>query len=191
MEIMNSMEKMSHVEACSDYSNAFKDVLVSKCRGYDEVNLIFDRYHDKSLKTKMRSKRTQCTLHTYYHVSDSTIIKHISLKDFLSDVRTKAELCECLARKVLNYSWNPQRKLGNFMVTYNTVTEGNMFVLPNLRAHNHEEADTVLLLHASCLDSSSYIVVQLPDTDVLVLLVSLYVKLAPNIWFSTGKGDKK
>ena len=117
MEIVNSMEKTSHIETCSDYSNAFIDVLVSKCRGYDEVHLIFDRYLDKSMKTKMRSKITQGASHTYYHVSDSTFIKHISLKDVLSDVRTKAELCEYLARKVLNYSRNPQRKLGNIIVT--------------------------------------------------------------------------
>ena len=42
MEIVNSMGNTSHIETCSDYSNAFIDVSVSKCRGYDEVQLIFD-----------------------------------------------------------------------------------------------------------------------------------------------------
>ena len=89
----------------------------------------------------------------------------------LSDVRTKAELCEYFAQKVLSYSRSPTRELSNFMVTYNAVTEGNMFIPPNLRIHNHDEADTLLLLHASCLNSSSYVVRQ--------LLLSLYNKLPP------------
>ena len=51
VEIVNSMEKTSHIETCSDYSNAFIDVLVLKCRGYDEVHLIFDRYLDKNTRS--------------------------------------------------------------------------------------------------------------------------------------------
>ena len=34
------------------------------------------------------------TATTYYHVKDTTLIRNISLKDFLSDIQTKAELTE-------------------------------------------------------------------------------------------------
>ena len=44
----------------------------------------------------MRTKKTKGKS-TYYHVKDNTLIQNISLKDFLSDIRTKGELTEYLA----------------------------------------------------------------------------------------------
>ena len=95
------------------------------------------------LKTKMRNKRTRGTATTYYHISDNTMIRHLSLKELLSDMRTKAELCDYLALKVLNYSKVPDNNLGYFMVTYNTKTVGNMSIVPTLQMHDHEEADAL------------------------------------------------
>ena len=62
--------------------------------------------------------------------------------------------------------------------------------MENLKRHNHEEADTLLLLHAVSLDPNCEVVIQSPDTDIFILLISMYGKLPPNIWFQTGKGDK-
>jgi len=41
---------------------------------------------------------------TYYHVKYTTLIRNISLKDFLLDIRTKAEQAEYLADKVVCHS---------------------------------------------------------------------------------------
>ena len=181
MEIVNSLKKTPEIETCADFGNAFIRKLISMSSGYDEVHLIFDRYLENSLKTQTRQGRNKNLKSTYYHVSDSTLIKNISLKEFLADTRTKAELCEYLSKKALIISRGPDYKLKRFFVTYNTITEGNVFVNPNLRNHNHEEADTLLILHASSLDLSSYVVVHSPDTDVLLLLISLYDHLSNNI----------
>jgi len=54
---------------------------------------MFDRYMKTSLKEQMRTKRTKGKS-TYYHVKDTTVIRNISLKDFLSNIRTKAQLTE-------------------------------------------------------------------------------------------------
>ena len=101
------------------------------------------------------------------------------------------ELCEYFAEKALKYSKSVHNKLGNFMVTFGNKTCGNMEINEALKVHNHEEADTLLLLHASLLDSSCEVVIQSPDTDVLVLLISMYKHLPYNLSFKTGKGDKK
>ena len=57
---------------------------------------------------------------------------------------------------------------------------------------DHEEADTRLLLHAkhACHDGQR-IVVQSPDTDVLVLCVSHYCEIGcQQLWFKTGVKDR-
>ena len=132
----------------------------------DEVHLVFDVYHEVSLESKMRKKRTQGLSVNYYH---STLIKYIILKELLSDVRTKGELCEYFAEIALKYIKSSNNKLGNFMVTFGNNRCGNVEINKDLKVNNHEEADILLLLHASLLGSSCEVVIQSPDTDVLVL----------------------
>jgi hypothetical protein len=44
-------------------------------------------------------------------VKDTTLIQNVSLKDFLSDIRTKAELTEYLAEKVICHSKSSNNEL--------------------------------------------------------------------------------
>ena len=60
----------------------FINLLISQSSSFDEVHLVFDVHHEVSLKSKMRKKRTQRILITYYHITDSTLIKYIILKCF-------------------------------------------------------------------------------------------------------------
>ena len=191
MELVNSITKTCGIETCSDLSKTFVNLLISQSNSFDEVHLVCDVYQEVSLKSQMRKKRTKGLSATYYHITDSTLIKYITLKELLSDVRTKGELCEYFAEKALKYSKSVHNKLGNFMVTFGNKTCGNMEINEALKVHNHEEADTLLLLHASLLDSSCEVVIQSPDTDVLDLLISMYKHLPYNLSFKTGKGDKK
>ena len=57
---------------------------------------------------------------------------------------------------------------------------------------DHEEADTSLLLHVKQAESDfTRIVVQSPDTDVLVLCSSQFPSLGcDKLWFHTGTRDK-
>jgi len=94
----------------------------------------------------MRTKRTKGKS-TYYHVKKTTLIHNISLKDFLSDIRTKAELAEYLADKVVRHSRSPNNRLKKYMVTSGTQTKGNVDIPDSLLTHSQEEADTLLILH--------------------------------------------
>jgi len=60
---------------------------------------------DSSLKDKMRQKKTTGKS-THYRVTDSTLIQNITftLKNFLSNNKTKADLTKYLAVKCLAYS---------------------------------------------------------------------------------------
>ena len=108
---------------------------------------MFDQYKDSSLKVQMRKKRTKGKS-TYYRINDNSIIRNITLKDFLSYVKTKSELAEYLSTKTLVHSQSDQNGLNKFMVTAGTKTKGNIDVPDNLASHSQEEADTLLLLHA-------------------------------------------
>ena len=84
------------MKTCKHFAQVFLDRLSNMPGDYDEVRVVFDRYTNTSLKEKMRRKRTK-RKSTYYQVKDTTLIQNISLKDFLSNIKTKAELTTYLA----------------------------------------------------------------------------------------------
>ena len=131
------------------------------------------------------------TVTTYHHVKDTTLIRNISMKVFLSDIQTKAELTEYLADKVVRYSRSSNNRLKKFIVTSGTQTKGNVDIPDSLLTHSQEEADTLLILHAVSVPHEAELVVSSPDTDVLLLLVHIYPHLPVSTVFLAGKGRLK
>jgi len=72
-----------------------------------------------------------------------------------------------------------------------TVTRGQCREVQALRS-NHEEADTRMILHANhAARADRRLVIQSPETDVLVLSVSHFRSLdCPELWFRTGLKDR-
>jgi hypothetical protein len=138
----------------------------------------------------MRTKRNKGKS-TYYHVKHTTLIQNISLKDFLLDIRTKAELTEYLADEAVRHSRSSNNRLKKFMVTSGTQTKGNVDIPDSLLTHSQEEADTLMILHAVSVPHEVELVVSSPDTDVLLLLVHMYPHLPVSTVFLTGKGRLK
>ena len=60
------------------------------------------------------------------------------------------------------------------MATSGTHTKGNVDIPDTLLSHSQEEADTLLILHASNCPNDTELVVSSPDTNVLLLLVHMY-----------------
>ena len=190
MAVVNSVVKTDKIKTCADFADSFLSIICNMVNGFDEVRLVFDKYISTSLKSQMRIKRTKGKT-TYYHVKDRTLIKNITLKDFLSDVRTKEELTEYLAQKILHHSRSQFNRLKKCIVTYGTISEGNIDVPASLLTHSQEEADTVMLLHAANVPKDVDLVVCSPDTDVLMLLVHMFPMLPDSTKFLTGKGRLK
>ena len=73
-----------------------------------------------------------------------------------------------------------------------TVTRGQCREAQALRS-NHEEADTRMILHAKyAARTDRRLVIQSPDTDVLILSVSHFRSLGcPELWFRTGLKDRQ
>ena len=187
MAIVNALPKEKDpefvVNTCKDLSELFIRHLVSKCHGYDEVRLVFDRYVKESLKWMTREGRNKGVKSTQYRIQDSTIIKDVKLKDLLSDVNTKKDLTIYLSEKSITYSRSPSSELDKFMVTFETSTRGNIDIPENLVNHDHEEADTLILLHASTVDRTARLDICASDTDILLQLVQRYANLPEDTYF--------
>ena len=113
-------------------------------------------------------------------------LHHVNLCDFLSAV-----LCR-LGQDQLP----PQKELvigGGFRDGEKavTVTRGQCREVQALWS-NHEEADARMILHANhAARADRWLVIQLPDTHVLVLSVSHFRSLdCPELWFHTGVKDR-
>ena len=187
MAIVNGLPKDKNppfpIITCKDLAELFLCQLRSKCDGYDEVRLVFDRYVSDSLKWLTREGRNKGVKSTQYRINDSTIIKGVKLKDLLSDINTKSDLTSYLAEKCLS-QWIDT----NFMVTFQTTTRGNTDVPENLVHHDHEEADTMILLHASTIEKDAKLDIYASDTDILLQLVHRYPNLPYDTYF-LGKSD--
>jgi hypothetical protein len=81
----------------------------------------------------------------------------------------------------------------SYAVTYNNVTVTNIDGFDrNLLLHDHEQADTLLILHSINVFATnpfSECYVYSPDTDVFLLLIHYAESLPQVMYFRTGNGD--
>ena len=192
MAVVQSITKGPNMATCADFARAFVNIITRIVGDYNEGRIIFDRYIDNSLKEQTRGKRTAGLDPVKFNINDSTNIKMVPLKTFLSHIGTKAQLTEYLGKAVLKQF---ESSLKNIIVVFGTRTYGNKPNLfdQNITEHSHEEADTIIPLHV--LDAfnrynACEVDVHSPDTDVFILLIDLYSNQCLNgeLRFVTGNG---
>jgi len=149
---------------------------------------LFYRYIGQSLKARTRKKRTSGNEIKYKITSNSDISKK-SLKQLLAHIETKQALTEYLAE----YTMDSLQDSFQIAVTFSKQTITNIDELStDLQNHDHEEADTLLVLHAigvTKMNPFSECVVVSPDTDVFLLLLYYYELIPHATLFRTGRGD--
>ena len=186
MVILHKMQSTA-IGTVVDLSHCFNDLLLSMTREYDEIILVFDTYKDVSLKYATREARLQGQSPVQYHIHDETRIKHITMKRFLSHDKTKADLADYLAMKVLSYNTDSPKLVITSSSGY-TRSNGSI----EFEDNNHEEADTLMIHHALLSSrrnpASARIVIFSPDTDVLVLAVANHHLLLRNTSVSMVSG---
>ena len=154
-----------------DLSHSFNYLLLSMTREFVDIILVFDKYTDMSLKYATREARLQGQRPVQYQIHDETRIKHITMKRILSHDKTKADLADYLATKVLTYNTDSPKLV---ITSSSGYTRSNGIV--EFEDNNHEEADTPMIHHAVLSSrrnpANARIVIFSPDTDVLVLSLS-------------------
>ena len=128
-------------------------------------------------KLSCDSRNKGCNV-SYYHVNDTTNIEKLSLKEFLSNEKTKRELTTYLSTKFVSHFSN--------VVDECYAIENNKLISskshnPILSFNNHDEADT-LLIWFSIYCKAKYgtnITIELicSDTDVVLLCLNYAMKL--------------
>ncbi len=98
--------KSNALQTVVDLSHRFNELLLSMTREYDQIMLVFDTYgNDVSLKYATREARLQGQRPVQYETHDETGIEHITMfKRFLYHDKTKADLADYMAMKVLTYN---------------------------------------------------------------------------------------
>ena len=152
------------------------------------MHLVFDRYLHESLKSNTRHHRTSGK-EVRCKITDQTNLINTTTKTSLSHIDTKQELTVYLAKKAIaKFS-----EIGmSYIVTYDTMSVTNIDdVAFGIDVHDHEEANTLLILHGIEVSHSlpfCECIIYSPDTGVFLLLVHYYPSLPSATKFKTGKG---
>ena len=170
MAIAQAVGKPPWVRTCAQLADHFIATLDSKCRKYDEMHLVFDRYDlPTSLKEATRERCQGRKPATAYLVTDNIQIGKVSAKQFLSSTATKDQLTVYLAKNVLNHF---EGKPKVFIVRSRQDVLSNSMDVAHL-CNSQDEANTRLILHSldAVCRGATELYIQSPDTDVFILAI--------------------
>ena len=164
------------------------------------VHVVFDQYFDTSIKAGDRSRRGSSSALEVHIGGPSTPVPK-QWDKYITNPKNKKNLCDFLTKSMCSLGKarlpaNPRLIIGGGLKDGERcveITRANDYhELSDLQS-NQEEADTRMLLHAKHAASERQevnIVIQSPDTDVLVLCAAHFNSIAPKeLWFRTGLKD--
>lgn len=131
------------MKKCKDLADVFVNESLQETKYIQQLILIFDYYTSTSLKSQTRNKRTKGVA-TRFKIADGMNIVNMSLKVLLSHIETKKELKAYLCEKVVAALIEINKC---YIVVYENSCETNISITPSLYFHEHEEADTLIILY--------------------------------------------
>ena len=166
----------------------------SSCK---EVHMVFDQYWATSIKGGEHSRRrSSSSLEVHIHGPSMPIPKQWA--KYITNPQNKINLCDFLTSTMCSRG-KEQLADGKKLVIGGGYKDSKIAVsIPNGALEftepltcSHEEADTRLLLHTKHASSSrSQVIIQSPDTDVLVLCATHFESIScEEVWFKTGVRD--
>ena len=153
--------------------------------GAKRVDLVYDRYFDKSLKAVAREKRG---IGTGRKVTQTSMAPS-NWKGFLRVDENKPELFRFLSNELFELSNGDVISAFDNAVTSN-ATQNVYLVCPT----DHEEADTRIFLHVNNMSKNGIkrVMMRAVDTDVLLLSITLYGHLSlDQLWIDFGSGKNR
>ena len=106
MAELQSFDNLQWIQTCKQLACHFIDELWKKYDKYDETHSVFDRYDkaEVSLKASTRKRRLTGGNAVAYHITDTTAIANLTMKQLLSHSNTKDELTTYLSHEVLRHA---------------------------------------------------------------------------------------
>ena len=188
MVLVQEIAATATVKTCQEIADLFTAAIAKRTESYNTFHVVFDNYTvSNSLKQTTRDKRSAGLQCREYACCDLTPVK-VSLHTFLASVKTKHSLTVYLACKLLEY-YSPSFKI--CIVSTAEGAKSNHGDVSCLSS-NHEEADTMLILHAFYAAQHHQIVhIMSPDTDVFVLALRRLPQLGSQTCIVNGIGSKR
>ena len=195
VQMMKSAGASTFGELASKYYTAITAPLAqSSCK---EVHMVFDQYWSTSIKSGERSRRgSSNSLEVYIHGPSTPIPKQWA--KYITNPQNKINSCDFLTKTMCSHG-KEQLADGKKLVIGGGYKDGKIAVSITNGASefteplecSHEETDTRLLTHAKHASSSrSRVIIQSPDTDVLVLCATHFDSIGcEELWFKTGIRD--
>lgn len=143
MAVVQALIHASNFTTCIELSNAFSDCIDFLLTGYKSGRIIFDNYHKKNtIKDAMRygdNLMSQGAMGV--KIKDTTLIK--DTKRFMTNNFTKDELTLYLSEKAIKTC-----KSSIVTATRKDVLSNINYCTPKTPVSSHEEADTLMMVHA-------------------------------------------
>lgn len=175
----------------TDYATkVFLPHLSNTLNNVERVDVVWDRYDDKSLKNAAREKRGNGIRRK---IMNETRIP-TNWKDFLRNSDNKTDLFDFLSDVVQNAHWINGKDI--YITKGSTVLTNSDKQMPSC---THEEADTRIVVHIKHAIQSGHskVFIRTVDTDVIVILLGQFTELKKlsnqlDLWimFGTGKDVK-
>ena len=180
---MNAPAKTSTTFNC--YSNQLKKKIVEAGINTKRVDVVFDVYKQRSLKSQTRESRGQGIRTSVRH--NTPVPKDFS--SFMRDGKNKTELFELLADNFASI------KHPIIVSTKgNGVTSNLLQTVDRISPSNHEEADTRIFTHIYDGRQRGYtkFLIVTVDTDVIVIALYHFFSIgAEELWIEFGVGINK
>ena len=188
MVVVQELAATATVRTCREIADKFLAAIARRTEHYSTFHIVFDNYTVKnSLKQTTRDKRNSGLQCREYICADNTPVKE-SLHKFLSSVSTKHSLTVYLASQVLEHYAASEKTCIVATSEGAQSTRGDVSRLSS----NHEEADTMLILHAVYASENHQDVhIMSPDTDVFILALRRLPQLGPHTCVINGIGSKR
>ena len=175
------------IKTCSDLADYIAQAIDRKSDQYGNAYVIFDNYNVKSLKENTRQCRTGGTSShaPEYRIDNNTRIR--DFKKFLNSNKTKDHLTLYLAQHLIEKCKCIVITATRLGVLTNQLTQN----FSNLHSEQ-VEADTMLIFYAAIVHiTGKSIHIYSPDTDVLVLALSLMPALGDDAMIIMGMGTNR
>ena len=165
MCLLNQMSKPTWVKTGEDLASLFCKRVNDLAMGATTVIVAFDTYRELSLKNATRAKRQTKKVSRQYHITLSSNLSKLSMKDLLCHNSSK----QCLSIFLLE---SLATRLNSKSVNY--ALAGNARTICSFRelsGNNHEEGDTLIPYLLSVVPvQQNKAVVYATDTDIYIYL---------------------
>ena len=194
MAIVQALGNQAAVKTFGDLADRFYHVISSQfSHSVLRVDVVFDRYPEKSVKADTRKKRTSRKSQGALRNVQSREQKIGSWDKFVSVERNKSSLANflCTEFSTVHHGTGELIVSGGF-TDPKKVWSSAPRDLSSLMS-DHEEADTRIILHAKDATCKGFKQVNVisQDTDVLTLLIAHMPDLCEEVWMQTGTSIKR